>query len=102
MHPASDNATSCLNTRTDADDPRRPGGATLRGPTRGGGSMCMTWQSDAELFVLARRELFPAVVGEVMDTLGLRRQFLPPAIRPLGADMVVIGRAMPVLDVDIA
>jgi len=59
------------------------------------------WSSDAELFALARKELFTAVVGDVMDSLGLRRQFLPPQIRPLGNDMVVIGRAMPVLEADI-
>jgi regulator of RNase E activity RraA len=59
------------------------------------------WPSDEELFGLARRELFTAVVGDVMDTIGLRRQFLPPAIQPLRDDMVVIGRAMPVLEADV-
>jgi len=59
------------------------------------------WQNDAELFALARRELFTAVVGDVMDTLGLRHQFLPPRIQPLRDDMVVIGRAMPVLEADV-
>ena len=57
--------------------------------------------ADAELFALMRRELFPAVIGDVMDKLGLRRQFLPPEIRPLHDEMVVIGRAMPVLEADI-
>ena len=41
------------------------------------------WQSDEELFELARQELFPAVVGDVMDKLGLLQQFLPPQIKPL-------------------
>lgn len=59
------------------------------------------WQSDEELFALLRGELFTAVVGDVMDTMGLQRQFLPPTIQPLRADMVVIGRAMPVLEADI-
>jgi hypothetical protein len=36
-----------------------------------------------------------------MDKLQLQRQFLPAAIRPLREDMVVIGRAMPVLSVDV-
>ncbi|MCC6389188.1 MAG: RraA family protein, partial [Bryobacterales bacterium] len=58
------------------------------------------WNNDGELFRLARHELFVAVVGDVMDQLGLRRQFLPPRIQPLTRDMVVIGRAMPVLSVD--
>src|SRR5437016_10625489 len=33
--------------------------------------------------------------------MGLQDQFLPPRIRPLRPDMVVIGRAMPVLSVDV-
>ena len=59
------------------------------------------WQSDEELFALAREELFPAVVGDVMDKLGLLHQFLPPQIKPLGSGMVVIGRAMTVLEADL-
>jgi regulator of RNase E activity RraA len=59
------------------------------------------WQSEEELFALIRRELFTAVVGDVMDKIGLQRQFLPPQIRPLRNDMVVIGRAMPVLTADV-
>jgi regulator of RNase E activity RraA len=59
------------------------------------------WQNDAELFTLARRELFPAVVGDVMDKRGLLHQFLPPRIQPLREDLVVIGRAMPLLVADV-
>jgi regulator of RNase E activity RraA len=59
------------------------------------------WESDEELFALVRRELFPAVVGDVMDKMGLLHQFLPPAIQPLRDDMVVAGRAMPVLEADV-
>lgn len=59
------------------------------------------WQSDDELFALAKRELFTAVVGDVMDKLGLRRQFLWPKIQPLREDMIVIGRAMTVLEADV-
>ena len=59
------------------------------------------WQSDDELFAIARKELFTAVVGDVMDKLALRRQFLPPRIQPLRDDMVVIGRAMTVLEADV-
>jgi regulator of RNase E activity RraA len=36
-----------------------------------------------------------------MDQLGLHDQFLPPAIKPLRADMLVVGRAMPVLEADV-
>ena len=49
----------------------------------------------------ARRELFTAVVGDVMDAMGLQHQFLPPEIRPIEQDMVVLGRAMPVLEADV-
>ena len=35
-----------------------------------------------------------------MDTMGLLRQFLPPQIKPLRNDMVVIGRALTVLEAD--
>lgn len=62
--------------------------------------MSSLWNSDEELFALARTELFTAVVGDVMDKMGLRTQFLPPEIHPLHDDMVVIGRAMPVLEAD--
>lgn len=56
------------------------------------------WQNDDELFALMRQQLFPAVVGDILDTMGLLKQFLSPGIRPLRPDMVVIGRAMPVLE----
>lgn len=58
------------------------------------------WKSDEELFALSRSELYTAVVGDIMDILGYKRQFLPPSIQPLRDDMVVIGRAMPVLEMD--
>ena len=55
------------------------------------------WRNDEELFALVRGRLFPAVVGDILDSMGLLHQFLAPAIRPLRPDMVVLGRAMPVL-----
>ena len=57
--------------------------------------------TDPERFALMRRELFSAVIGDVMDKLGLLHQFLPPQIQPLRDDMVVVGRAMPVLEADV-
>ncbi len=56
------------------------------------------WKSDDELFALMRSRLFPAVVGDILDTMGLLHQFLSPGIRALRSDMVVCGRAMPVLE----
>ena len=60
-----------------------------------------SWSTDGELFATIRRELFTCVVGDVMDKMGLQHQFLPAQIRPLRPDMVLIGRAMPVLSVDV-
>lgn len=59
------------------------------------------WSQDEELFTVIRQELFSAVVGDVMDRVGFQRQFLPPNIKPLNETMVVIGRAMPVLEADV-
>ncbi len=56
------------------------------------------WKDDEELFALMRTKLFPAVVGDILDTMGFLRQFLSPQIRPLKPDMVIVGRAMPVLE----
>ena len=53
--------------------------------------------SDAELFATIRKDLYTAVVGDVLDHMGHRVHFLPPAIRPLRSDMVVVGRAAPVI-----
>ena len=60
-----------------------------------------TWESDSELFDLVRSRLYTAVVGDVMDELGYRDQFLSAAIKPVQRSAVVIGRAMPVLEADV-
>lgn len=59
------------------------------------------WSTDEELFALARRELYTPVVGDVLDGLGLYHQFLPQPIQPLDQSMMVVGRAMPVLMIDV-
>ncbi|MGM8361984.1 RraA family protein [Flavobacterium sp. ARAG 55.4] len=59
------------------------------------------WKDDNELFQLAKQELFVALVGDVMDKMGLLHQFLPQQIKPVSSEMVVIGRAMPVLEADV-
>ncbi|MDR1535903.1 MAG: RraA family protein [Planctomycetota bacterium] len=61
-----------------------------------------TWNTENELFTLMRTELYTAVVGDIMDKMGLLRQFLPADITPLRDDMIVAGRAMPVLETDTA
>jgi regulator of RNase E activity RraA len=60
-----------------------------------------TRRSDEETFKLLKEELFTAVVGDVLDVMGYRRQFLPAAIGPLQPDMKIAGRAMPALEADI-
>jgi 4-hydroxy-4-methyl-2-oxoglutarate aldolase len=55
---------------------------------------------DDALFANLRDKLFTAVVGDVLDKMGCRRQFLPQAIGPLRPDMKLVGRAMPVLEAD--
>ncbi|MDX2247599.1 MAG: RraA family protein [Bacteroidia bacterium] len=59
------------------------------------------WKNDDELFALMHKELFTAVVGDVMDKVGLLHQFLPPQIQPLRDDMITAGRAMTVLEADV-
>ncbi len=59
------------------------------------------WHSDDELFSMAEQELFTSVVGDVMDKLRLVHQFLPLQIQPLRKDIVLLGRALPVLSGDV-
>ena len=56
--------------------------------------------SDEQLFTAARKELFSAVVGDAMDKMQLFHQFLPARIQPLKSNMLLIGRAMTVLEAD--
>jgi regulator of RNase E activity RraA len=58
------------------------------------------WKNDQECFQRIKEELFTAVIGDIMDKMGYTHQFLPPQIRPLREDMVVVGRAMTVLEAD--
>jgi 4-hydroxy-4-methyl-2-oxoglutarate aldolase len=57
-------------------------------------------ENETELFALMRAELFSSVIGDVLDAQGFRHQYLPPNIRPLSDDMVLVGRAMTVLESD--
>lgn len=54
----------------------------------------------AELKKLAQTELFTALVGDVLDKMGFIHQFLPQSIKPISPEMIVFGRAMPVLEAD--
>lgn len=59
------------------------------------------WKNDKELFSLAKNKLFTALVGDVLDKMGFLHQFLPPQLYPLNPDNILIGRAMPVLEMDV-
>lgn len=62
--------------------------------------MTKFWKDDAELFAAAKDKLFVALVGDILDTMGYRHQFLSPHLKPVQTDSVIIGRAMPVLEAD--
>src|SRR5688500_3853141 len=61
----------------------------------------MEWSADDELIALIRAELFTAVIGDILDDVGYRYQFLPRELRPIRPDMVLVGRAMPVLEANV-
>ena len=56
---------------------------------------------DKKLFEVMRKELYTPVVGDILDTLGYVHQFLPQPIGPIKEGMIVAGRAMPVLMIDV-
>lgn len=56
--------------------------------------------SDTHLFAQMKTKLFTAVVGDVLDQMGRRNQFLPQALKPLVAGTKTAGRAVPVLEAD--
>ncbi|WP_270729809.1 RraA family protein [Shimia sp. Alg240-R146] len=58
--------------------------------------------TDKELFALVKDKLFTAVLGDALDALGYRKQFLPQPIKPLVAGTKLVGRAMTVLEADYA
>lgn len=57
--------------------------------------------SDDELLPLIKRDLFSAIIGDILDQMGFLHCFLPPRIGALRSDMVLAGRAMPVLETDL-
>src|SRR5687767_6178931 len=47
---------------------------------------------DDEVIGTARAKLYAAVLSDVLDAQGYRHQVLPPQIRPLDEDLVLVGR----------
>lgn len=60
----------------------------------------LTWENDDVLFALMKEHLYSAVIGDILDQRGCYHQFLPQRVQPIREDMVVAGRAMPVLEAD--
>lgn len=61
----------------------------------------MLYNNDDELFSLMKTKLYTAVVGDILDKMHRFNQFLPYQVKPIRDDMIVAGRAMPVLEADI-
>ncbi len=59
------------------------------------------WENDTELFDMMEEQLYAAVISDALDAAGLRKQTLRHTIRPLLPETVVVGRAMPVLCLDV-
>lgn len=59
------------------------------------------WNNDKELYSLMKKELYSPVIGDILDSLGLYHQTLPQAVQPIRESDVLIGRAMPVLQIDV-
>lgn len=49
---------------------------------------------------MMKKELYSAVIGDILDKMNYRHQFLPQRIQPMREEMVVAGRAMTVLEAD--
>ena len=58
-------------------------------------------RNDPELFDMMEKELYAAVLSDALDAAGYREQALRHTIRPLYPDAIVVGRAMPVLCVEV-
>lgn len=53
-----------------------------------------------QLKPIVQKELFTALVGDILDKMGYLHQFLPATIKPLNPEMVILGKAMPVVEAD--
>lgn len=55
---------------------------------------------EKDFFEKIKSQLFTAVIGDILDTMGHKNQFLPQPIKPLVPGTRIVGRAMPVLEAD--
>lgn len=58
-------------------------------------------REDSEVFAVMKRELYAAVLSDVLDSLGYRDQAMDATLRPIYRDAVVIGRAHTALSADV-
>lgn len=58
-------------------------------------------ESRSNDFERIKTTLYTPVVGDILDSLGLVHQFLPQPIQPMQTSMKLVGRAMPVLMIDV-
>ena len=61
----------------------------------------MEWNNETELFEMMEDKLYAAVISDALDQVGYRNQTMHHNIRPLYMEAVAVGRAMPVLCVDV-
>lgn len=61
----------------------------------------LEWKNDEELFHLIKEVLYTPVVGDILDGLDCFHQFLPQPVQPMLTSMKVVGRAMPVVMIDV-
>lgn len=61
----------------------------------------MEWNNETELFEMMKEKLYAAVISDALDQVGYRNQTMHHGIRPLYMQAVAVGRAMPVLCVDV-
>ena len=59
------------------------------------------WTDDETVYALVRKELYTPVVGDVLDALGRYHQVLPVEIQPMKENMVIVGRVMSALMIDV-
>ncbi len=61
----------------------------------------MNFNNDKEMMEVIREKLYTAVVGDIIDEFGYYHQILPPTIKAMIHGQKIVGRAMPVLMMDV-
>lgn len=59
------------------------------------------YKNDDELFQIIKKELYVAVIGDILDGFKRYHQILPPSIKAMKHGQVIVGRAMTVLMCDV-